>query len=84
MSGGFSGYLQRIIFVHIRRTPGECITLRGSKVCRGGGLDITSEPKGRKEYLPCFAVAAVYSGEQNGLHQMYYLSSEIITNAAAS
>jgi len=31
--------------------------------------------------LPCFAVAAVYSGEQNGLHQMYYfraLSSEII------
>ena len=42
---------------------------------------LTSEPKGRKEYLPCFAVAAVYSGEQNGLHQMYYfraLSSEII------
>jgi hypothetical protein len=31
--------------------------------------------------LPCFAVAAVYSGEQNGLHQMYYfraLSAEII------
>ena len=32
--------------------------------------------------MPCFAVAAVYSGEQNGLHQMYYfraLSSEIKT-----
>ena len=32
--------------------------------------------------MPCFAVAAVYSGEQNGLNQMYYFrifNSEIIT-----
>ena len=32
--------------------------------------------------MPCFAVAAVYGGEQNGLNQIYYfrtLSSEIIT-----
>ena len=31
--------------------------------------------------MPCFAVAAVYGGEQNGLNQIYYfrtLSSEII------
>ena len=36
--------------------------------------------------MPCFAVAAVYSGEQNGLHQMYYfraLSSEIISLSKA-
>ena len=31
---------------------------------------ITSEPKGRKEYMPYFAAAAVYSGEQNGLNLM--------------
>ena len=33
--------------------------------------------------MPCFAVAAVNSGEQNGLNQIYYfraLSSEIIFN----
>jgi hypothetical protein len=29
---------------------------------------ITSEPKGRKEYLPRFAVAAVNGGEQSGLY----------------
>jgi hypothetical protein len=35
--------------------------------------------------LPCFAVAAVYSGEQNGMNQMYYfraLSLEIILHGA--
>jgi len=35
--------------------------------------------------MPYFAVSAVYSGEQNGLNQMYYfriLNSEIITRAA--
>ena len=41
----------------------------------------TSEPKGRKYYVPCFAVAAVNSGGQNGLNLIYYfrnLTSEII------
>jgi hypothetical protein len=31
-----------------------------------------SKLKGRKDYPPCFAVAAACGGEQNGLNQMYY------------
>ncbi len=32
---------------------------------------ITSERKGRKQYVPCFAAAAVNSGEQNSSNQIY-------------
>ena len=45
---------------------------------RGGGHTGLRPSEG---IFPCFAVAAVYSGEQNGLHQMSYfraLSTEII------
>lgn len=46
-------------------------------------ITITSERKGRKQYVPCFAAAAVNSGEQDSSNQMYDLRifhSEIIAS----